>query len=178
MAEKGEKFIILVMMLSVLARAYGSGDVVYDTYDICPRGHVSGGQQMDVISGRSEVDCLARCSQLTGCVGINTCPADMDDGVTCALMTDHSLSGCNNLTDAESFSCHFTLKSIESEPPEVCQNGGTQTGNQCVCPMQYSGSTCSRLVRDCEEVYQNGYDTDQYNGVFNIQPVATASPFE
>ncbi|KAK7505139.1 hypothetical protein BaRGS_00003709 [Batillaria attramentaria] len=179
MAETDKKFITQAMMLSmILVGAYGNGEIVQDSFGLCPRGQVSGGQQMGVVSGRSKVDCLTRCSQLAGCVGVNVCPSDLDEGVTCTLMSDHSPSGCNNLITAESPLCRFVQKNARPEPPEFCQNGGTQIGNQCVCPMQYSGTTCNRLVRDCEEVYANGYNTGQYNGVFNIQPIPATLPFQ
>nr|KAG5706349.1 hypothetical protein BaRGS_033110 [Batillaria attramentaria] len=47
-----------------------------------------------------------------------------------------------------------------------------------MCPMEYGGRTCHRLVRDCSEVFENGYTEKSFSGMFTIQPITAPNPFQ
>ncbi|KAK7496658.1 hypothetical protein BaRGS_00012065 [Batillaria attramentaria] len=67
----------------------------------------------------------------------------------------------------------------EAETTElVCQNGGTPLIESCKCPPQYSGRECERLVRDCSEVFENGYTNASSDGFYFIQPITAPSPIK
>ncbi|KAK7505134.1 hypothetical protein BaRGS_00003704 [Batillaria attramentaria] len=176
---------VLVIFLSTSAFASTTGDISEDLYTKCPRGLISNGQQMEVVTGQSEVDCAARCSQAAGCVGVNVCQTGQNGQVSCTLLSDTDPSGCGSLGVAVSPGCVFmhngtTDAGTITAAPLVCQNGGSPAPSQdkCLCPIQYSGTTCERLIRDCSEVYENGYQSAGFNGLYDIEPVGAASPFK
>ncbi|XP_070201728.1 fibrinogen-like protein A [Littorina saxatilis] len=68
--------------------------------------------------------------------------------------------------------CAVTSRWTPSVPAcrVVCENGGSRDGYRCLCPLQYSGTSCERYIRDCTEAYSNGYNNTDLNGPYSIQP--------
>ncbi|KAK7505138.1 hypothetical protein BaRGS_00003708 [Batillaria attramentaria] len=220
MAHSGKFAASVTLFISTLTATAASmthGSV----YGLCPRGYVYDGLQLEVLTGHSEVDCAARCSLLTGCVGANVCPTGRGDQVACTLIGHHNPARCGNLDAAGSPACVFmqkttqqtagsttsgiaatdstsaqelttdsattqagtttesTTEAVAEQTTElICLNGGTLNIDSCTCTPQYSGRTCHRRVRDCTEVYENGYTTSMYDGVYVIQPISAPTAFQ
>ncbi|PVD21994.1 hypothetical protein C0Q70_17797 [Pomacea canaliculata] len=68
-----------------------------------------------------------------------------------------------------------TTQTVDSTEPLWCENGGTLENGRCRCPIQYGGTTCQRLIRDCSEPYENGYRGQVVSLL--IQPAGAVSPF-
>ncbi|KAK7496624.1 hypothetical protein BaRGS_00012031 [Batillaria attramentaria] len=105
------RFVILFAVFAITE----AGKITTDKFSRCPRGLEFHGQLLGVISGRSALDCVARCSQISGCLGVNVCPSAADKEIKCSLISDHHPDGCDNLTVASSPQCYFMQK---PEPPE------------------------------------------------------------
>ncbi|KAK7496625.1 hypothetical protein BaRGS_00012032 [Batillaria attramentaria] len=186
------RLVILFTVFSVTE----AGKITTDKFSRCPRSLQFDGQLLGLISGRSALDCVARCSQISGCLGINVCPSGIDKEVKCSFISEYHPGGCDNLTVASSSQCFFMQK---PEPPEetttttptteattaeaettelVCQNGGSPNVDRCDCTPQYSGRKCERLVRDCSEVYENGHTESSNDGIYDIQPITAPAPFQ
>ncbi|PVD21993.1 hypothetical protein C0Q70_17796 [Pomacea canaliculata] len=68
-----------------------------------------------------------------------------------------------------------TTQTVDSTEPLWCENGGTLENGRCRCPIQYGGTTCQRLIRDCSEPYENGYRGQVVSLL--ILPAGTVTPF-
>ncbi|KAK7487234.1 hypothetical protein BaRGS_00021462, partial [Batillaria attramentaria] len=144
-------------------------------YNVCPAGQVHGGQHLATASGRSTADCAALCSRTEGCEALNVCPDHLSGATTCSLLADRNSQGCVGLIASSGPECRYAEK---RSGDNICQNGGTLVGESCACPIQYSGSLCQRLIRDCTEAFQNGHKSTSENGVYFIQPAKAPSPFQ
>ncbi|KAK7505137.1 hypothetical protein BaRGS_00003707, partial [Batillaria attramentaria] len=174
---------LLAVVIGILHVSSASTAAIrVSNYARCPRGKVSSGSDLGVTTARSGLDCARRCSQLTGCAGVNVCPSGLSSQVSCTLISDREPDGCGSLVTA-SASCFYVQKTdpaVETETsttqpdtttPLVCQNGGTLSGSSCVCPIQYSGTACQRLIRDCQEMFENGHTSSSLTGIYTIQPI-------
>ncbi|KAK7496659.1 hypothetical protein BaRGS_00012066 [Batillaria attramentaria] len=105
------RFVILLTFLWIKQ----TDAITTDKFARCRRGREYNGLLMDVISGRSALECVARCSQISGCLGINVCPSGTGKKVKCSLISDHRPDGCDNLAVASSSQCYFMQKPEQPE---------------------------------------------------------------
>lgn len=78
-------------------------------YAKCPKGFESE-HSGESVPGRSPLDCIQRCSQMTGCSGVNICPTGLHRKVSCWLAEDVQPGRCVGLTTASSPSCYYAQK--------------------------------------------------------------------
>ncbi|XP_070178532.1 fibrinogen beta chain-like [Littorina saxatilis] len=144
----------------------------HDSYVRCPTASNTIGQGSDIFTGRSEFQCVARCSQSEDCSGVTVCPEGEPDTVTCEMRNDMSLGQCLPYPAQ----CHLITKDTKKTPELECEQGGVVQGNTCVCPSPYVGPTCQRYMRDCREGQEAGHSMAE--GVYSIQPQGVSTPFK
>ncbi|KAK7094827.1 hypothetical protein V1264_006326 [Littorina saxatilis] len=174
-----EIFSTLIFLASCISMAKSSPEVIRSMhYEICPKGFIrETNQNLQSFFSLSFVDCVARCSEHPGCYGVNVCPGERSEQVRCSLTGEVLPGPCDDLTAGTSSpQCFHVTKDLTSNQV-VCQNGGTPNGDKCDCTIHFEGRICNRLIRDCSEPFENGYNTTDYNGAFTIQPISAPNPF-
>ncbi|XP_070175615.1 uncharacterized protein [Littorina saxatilis] len=148
-------------------------------------GQTSGCQGVNVCPG--EVSRQVKCT-LTGEGSPGSC-----DGLAAAtsplcfhaVKGDHSSDvsqapGSEGVTDTEELVSTTPIPETTSNTPTqttteiTCGNGGTPNGDRCQCPIDKGGKTCQREIRDCLEVYDNGYVDAANNNYYDIKPLGSA----
>ncbi|XP_025112838.1 uncharacterized protein LOC112575300 [Pomacea canaliculata] len=146
------------------------------------------GPVLDTVVVRSTSHCAAVCSRNDRCYAFDVCPRTGSlKQVDCSLFGDSNLQAGNSLKPGTEKKCFqmvrpevasktSTTSSVGTTEPLRCENGGTLENGRCRCAIQYGGTTCERLIRDCTEPYENGYRNSSTVSLL-IQPAGTSTPF-